>query len=244
MELNFEKGNIVLDPIYIRHLQQNAWFSQLTEPFKQFILDHGKKLIIEKNAAVFNAQDQFDGVYGVLEGSISLGYIDVNGNEAIAAIAEPIMWFGEISLIDNQPRSHDAIALKKSVVLQIPGEPLKEFLLKNPYYWYYFALLTSQKLRYVFLEQIAIQTQTISQRLAQRLLFILEGYGNRASINDLNIQISQDQLANMLTVSRQTVNQELNHFEKQGVIQLGFKKIQVIDLNKLKLLSTKGTLID
>ncbi|WPO68675.1 Crp/Fnr family transcriptional regulator [Acinetobacter haemolyticus] len=234
----------MLDPIYIRHLQQNAWFSQLTEPFQQFVIEHGKKLVIEKNAAVFHAQDQFDGVYGVLEGSISLGYIDVNGNEAIAAIAEPIMWFGEISLIDNQPRSHDAIALKKSVVLQIPGEPLKEFLLKNPYYWYYFALLTSQKLRYVFLEQIAIQTQTISQRLAQRLLFILEGYGNRASINDLNIQISQDQLANMLTVSRQTVNQELNHFEKQGVIQLGFKKIQVIDLNKLKLLSTKGTLID
>ncbi|ATZ67169.1 Crp/Fnr family transcriptional regulator [Acinetobacter haemolyticus] len=234
----------MLDPIYIRHLQQNAWFSQLTEPFQQFVIEHGKKLVIEKNAAVFHAQDQFDGVYGVLEGSISLGYIDVNGNEAIAAIAEPIMWFGEISLIDNQPRSHDAIALKKSVVLQIPGEPLKEFLLKNPYYWYYFALLTSQKLRYVFLEQIAIQTQMISQRLAQRLLFILEGYGNRASINDLNIQISQDQLANMLTVSRQTVNQELNHFEKQGVIQLGFKKIQVIDLNKLKLLSTKGTLID
>ncbi|WP_436860033.1 Crp/Fnr family transcriptional regulator [Acinetobacter haemolyticus] len=231
----------MLDPIYIRHLQQNAWFSQLTEPFQQFVIEHGKKLVIKKNAAVFHAQDQFDGVYGVLEGSISLGYIDVNGNEAIA---EPIMWFGEISLIDNQPRSHDAIALKKSVVLQIPGEPLKEFLLKNPYYWYYFALLTSQKLRYVFLEQIAIQTQTISQRLAQRLLFILEGYGNRAAINDLNIQISQDQLANMLTVSRQTVNQELNHFEKQGVIQLGFKKIQVIDLNKLKLLSTKGTLID
>ncbi|ENW19574.1 transcriptional regulator, Crp/Fnr family [Acinetobacter haemolyticus CIP 64.3 = MTCC 9819] len=78
----------------------------------------------------------------------------------------------------------------------------------------------------------------------QQNLFILEGYGNRAAINDLNIQISQDQLANMLTVSRQTVNQELNQFEKQGVIQLGFKKIQVIDLNKLKLLSTKGTLID
>lgn len=103
----------MLDPLHIHHLQQNSWFSHLAEPFKQFILDHGKKLLIEKNAAVFNAQDQFDGVYGVLDGSISLGYIDVNGNEAIAAIAEPIMWFGEISLIDKQPRSHDAIALKK-----------------------------------------------------------------------------------------------------------------------------------
>lgn len=48
MELNFEKGNIVLDPIYIRHLQQNAWFSQLTEPFQQFVIEHGKKLVIEK----------------------------------------------------------------------------------------------------------------------------------------------------------------------------------------------------
>ncbi|ENW80873.1 hypothetical protein F909_02161 [Acinetobacter sp. ANC 3929] len=232
----------MLDPIYIKHLQQNAWFSHLAEPFQKFIIEHGKKHFIEKNAAVFNAQDTFDGVYGVLDGSISLGYIDVNGNEAIAAIAEPIMWFGEISLIDQQPRSHDAIALKKSVVLQIPAQPLNDFLLQNPYYWYYFALLTSQKLRYVFLEQIAIQTQSISQRLAQRLLFILEGYGNRSFIQDFSIQISQDQLANMLTISRQTVNQELNLFEQQGVIHLGFKKIEVIDLDLLRKLATVGHL--
>lgn len=105
----------MLDSVYIHHLQQNSWFSHLEEPFQQFVVEHGKKLVIEKNAAVFHAQDQFNGVYGVLEGSISLGYIDVNGNEAIAAIAEPIMWFGEISLIDQQPRSHDAIALKKAL---------------------------------------------------------------------------------------------------------------------------------
>ena len=103
-------------------------------------------------------------------------------------------------------------------------------------------MLTSQKLRYVFLEQIAIQTQSISQRLAQRLLFILEGYGNRSCIKDFNIQISQDQLANMLTISRQTVNQELNLFEKQGIIQLGFKKIEVIDIEKLKKVAAVGYL--
>lgn len=232
----------MLESIYIHHLQQNSWFSRLALPFQDFIIQHGKKYNIDKNEAVFSAQDTFDGVYGVLEGSISLGYIDVNGNEAIAAIAEPIMWFGEISLIDHQPRSHDAIALKKSVILQIPAQPLNDFLQQYPYYWYYIALLTSQKLRYIFLEQIAIQTQRITQRLAQRLLFILEGYGNRAFIEDLNIQISQDQLANMLTVSRQTVNQELNLFEKQGVIILGFKKIEVIHIEKLKQLASLGYL--
>jgi hypothetical protein len=39
---------------------------------------------------------------------------------------------------------HDAIALKKSTVLHIPAKPLNELLKDNPYYWYYFARLTSQ----------------------------------------------------------------------------------------------------
>lgn len=114
---------IVLEHAYIQRLQQNSWFSRLDKPFQEFIIEHSKKQSVEKNAAVFNAQDKFDGVYGVLEGSISLGYIDVNGNEAIAAIAEPIMWFGEISLIDKQPRSHDAIALKEVLFFKFLPNP-------------------------------------------------------------------------------------------------------------------------
>lgn len=103
----------ILDLIYITRLKENTWFSVLPEAFQKFILEHGKQITFEKNSYVFHAQDEFDGIYTVLEGSISLGYVDVNGNEALSAIAEPIMWFGEISLIDHEPRSHDAIALKK-----------------------------------------------------------------------------------------------------------------------------------
>ncbi|NUF54112.1 Crp/Fnr family transcriptional regulator, partial [Acinetobacter seifertii] len=182
-----------------------------------------------------------DGIYTVLEGSISLGYVDVNGNEALSAIAEPIMWFGEISLIDHEPRSHDAIALKKSTVLHIPAKPLNQLLKDNPYYWYYFARLTSQKLRYVFLEQIAIQTRSISQRLAQRLLFILEGYGNHILIQERQIHISQEQLANMLTTSRQTVNHQLTLLEKQNIIKIAFRKIEILDIEKLNLIAKSNS---
>ena len=220
--MNFCEGAWVIDIGYIEHLQQNTWFSHLPMPFQEFVIQHSKQKWIEKNTAVFHAQDLFD---------------DIHGNERIAAIAEPIMWFGEISLIDQQPRSHDAIALKKSLVLHIPAEPLKQLLIQQPTYWYYFALLTSQKLRYLFLEKIAIQTQKMAQRLAQKLLFILEGYGNRRSIQDFIIHISQDQLANMVTVSRQTVNQELNLLEKQAIIDVGFKKIVILDFEKLKKLA-------
>ncbi|MFJ1520161.1 Crp/Fnr family transcriptional regulator [Acinetobacter sp. ABJ_C1_1] len=232
---------LILDLIYINRLRENTWFSLLPEAFQNFILEHGKQRTFEKNNYVFRAQDVFDGIYTVLEGSISLGYVDVNGNEALSAIAEPIMWFGEISLIDHEPRSHDAIALKKSIVLHIPAKPLNELLKDNPYYWYYFARLTSQKLRYVFLEQIAIQTRSISQRLAQRLLFILEGYGNHLIVQERQIHISQDQLANMLTVSRQTINHELNLLEKQNIIKIAFRKIEILDIEKLSLIAKSNT---
>lgn len=231
----------ILDLIYINRLKENTWFSLLPEAFQNFILEHGKQITFEKNNYVFRAQDDFNGIYTVLEGSISLGYVDVNGNEALSAIAEPIMWFGEISLIDHEPRSHDAIAFKKSIVLHIPAKPLNELLKDNPYYWYYFARLTSQKLRYVFLEQIAIQTRSISQRLAQRLLFILEGYGNHLIVQERQIHISQDQLANMLTVSRQTINHELNLLEKQNIIKIAFRKIEILDIEKLSLIAKSNT---
>ncbi|SSV51071.1 Crp/Fnr family transcriptional regulator [Acinetobacter nosocomialis] len=232
---------LILDLIYINRLRENTWFSLLPEAFQNFILEHGKQKTFEKNNYVFRAQDVFDGIYTVLEGSISLGYVDVNGNEALSAIAEPIMWFGEISLIDHEPRSHDAIALKKSTVLHIPAKPLNELLKDNPYYWYYFARLTSQKLRYVFLEQIAIQTRSLSQRLAQRLLFIVEGYGNHLIVQERQIHISQDQLANMLTVSRQNINHELNLLEKQNIIKISFRKIEILDIEKLNLIAKSHT---
>ncbi|HDJ7846592.1 TPA: winged helix-turn-helix domain-containing protein, partial [Acinetobacter baumannii] len=71
----------------------------------------------------------------------------------------------------------------------------------------------------------------------QRLLFILEGYGNYILIQDHHIQISQEQLANMLTTSRQTINHELSLLEKQNIIKIAFRKIEILDIEKLKVIA-------
>ncbi len=88
-------------------------------------------------------------MYAVLNGAIRLGYIDIQGKEAVAAIAEPIMWFGEISLVDQLPRSHDAIALQKTTVLHWPRS-IQHLLNEQPQFWFHIAQLTSQKLRLHF----------------------------------------------------------------------------------------------
>ncbi|WP_374667497.1 Crp/Fnr family transcriptional regulator [Acinetobacter sp.] len=219
----------MLDPQYLPHLNNNYWYAQLNPDFQRYILEHAHLQQARKDQHIFLSGDAFDGIYAVLEGAVRLGYIDIHGKEAVAAIAEPIMWFGEISLVDQQPRSHDAIAMQKSTILHLPCASIQPLLQDHPQFWFHIAQLTSQKLRFAFLELISIQTQSITQRLAQRLLFILNGYGNHIEIEQHCIHLSQEQLAQLLVCSRQTVNQELQELEKRGVLKLAFRKIEILD---------------
>ncbi len=228
-----KKGTFVLNSTDLELLNKNIWYAQLPAIFKQFIQQHSVCWAFERDQAIFRSGDLFNGIYAVLNGRVRLGYIDIDGNESVAAIAEPIMWFGEISLVDQQPRSHDAIAVEKCVTLHIPSLVIQNFLIEQPQCWFHIAQLTSQKLRFAFLELISIQTQHIQQRLAQRLMFILNGYGNHAQIEKNAVHLSQDQLAQMLKCSRQTINQELHLLEQKGILKIAFKKIEIRDINQL-----------
>lgn len=223
-----------MDEKYLSELYKNVWFSKLPYLFQKRLIQDAVILNLDKDQTVFFSGDVFNGIYAVLQGSIYLGYIDVCGNAAVSAIVEPIMWFGEISLVDLQPRSHDAIALQKTVLLHIPSQKMQLLLEHHPEFWFHIAQLTSQKLRYAFLELVAIQTQTLRQRLAQRLLFILNGYGNHLNIEQHVIHLSQEQLAHLLMCSRQTINQELHFLEKNGILKIAFKKIEILDVKALQ----------
>lgn len=223
-----------MDHRYQTELTNNVWFSNLPQHFQEFIQLHSCIRHFDKDQTIFFSGDVFDGIYAVLEGSVYLGYVNIQGKQAISAIVEPIMWFGEISLVDQQPRSHDAIALQKTTILYLGAHHIENLIQDYPVFWFHIAQLTSQKLRYAFLELIAIQTQSLRQRLAQRLLFILNGYGNHLNIEHWDIHLSQEQLAHMMMCSRQTINQELQYLEKQTVLKIAFKKIQILDLAALK----------
>lgn len=229
-----------MDQHDLKQLYNNVWFSKLPLHFQDHLIKHSSIRLLDKDQAVFYTGDRFDGLYAVIHGSICLGYIDIEGNQAVSAIVEPIMWFGEISLVDQQPRSHDAICMQNTTILHINASEIDQLLQQYPEFWFHIAQLTSQKLRFAFLELISIQTQNIQQRLAQRLLFILNGYGNHLQIENNSIHLSQEQLAQMLVCSRQTINQELQHLEKQGLLKLAFKRIEILDVENLHALAHKS----
>ena len=78
-----------------------------------------------------------------------------------------------------------------------------------------------------------------AQRVARRLLLMAGGYGERETMRRV-INVPQEDLAMMLALSRQTINQVLEQFETQGAVKLGYAEIQIVDKGRLRALAQSG----
>lgn len=215
-----------------QQLLAGHWFSHLPAALQDELLGQAGLRQLAAGQRLFSRGDRPCGLYAVLQGAIRIGAVDREGKEALLTLVEPPHWFGEISLFDGQPRTHDAFAEGPTQLLQIPQGALLELLDRQPRYWREFALLMSQKLRLAFIALEAMSLLPAAPRLARRLLLIAEGYGETGPRRV--IQLAQDQLALMLALSRQTTNQILKDLEARGALRLTYGEIEILDLDLLR----------
>jgi CRP/FNR family transcriptional regulator, cyclic AMP receptor protein len=154
----------------------------------------------------------------------------------LLAVIEPVNWFGEIALFDGRPRTHDAYAERDSVLFHLPRTELMALLERNPEHWHAFGLLLTHKLRLAFeaIEEAALLPA--AQRIARRLLLMAGGYGEPGVLRRV-LKVPQEDLAMMLALSRQTINQTLKQFELHGALQLRYAEIEILDAQKLAALA-------
>lgn len=213
-------------------VRQGHWFKQLPATLQDSLLHLARPVSLEAGACLFQRGDAPCGLYAVLDGAIRIGAVSVQGKEAVLTLIEAPHWFGEICLFDDQPRTHDAYAEGPTHLLWVPQVALLKLLDDHPRYWREFALLMSHKLRLAF---VALEQQSLmsaAPRVAYRLLQIAAGYGEVEGARRV-LQLSQEQLALMLALSRQTTNQILKALEQDGVLRLSYGEIEIIDPARL-----------
>lgn len=213
-------------------LEGGLWFSHLQPALRAALLERARLLRLEPGQRLFRRGDPPCGLYAVLEGMMRVGAVGRDGKEALLTLVEPPYWFGEISLFDGQPRTHDAYAEGTTRLLQVPQAALLALLAGEPGYWRDFALLMSQKLRLAFIALEEMSLLPAAPRLARRLLLMAEGYGETGPRRVLHL--AQEQLALMLGLSRQTTNQILKALESAAVLRLTYGEIEILDLDALR----------
>jgi CRP-like cAMP-binding protein len=218
-------------------LMTGHWFSHLPVSLQDSLLAAARVRRLSTGQLLFKRGDPPCGLYAVLEGAIRIGAVSEQGKEALLSLVEPPHWFGEICLFDNQPRTHDAFAVGQCSLLHIPQATLLKLLDEQPVYWRQLALLMSHKLRLTFINLEQLSLMPAPTRLAHRLLMIAGGYGEIDPPRRV-LQLPQEQLASMLSLSRQTTNQILKDLQGQGIIGLGYGEIEILDAERLRALVT------
>ena len=218
-------------------VRAGAWFSQLPPALRQALIDDGSLRRLVAGETLFARGDRFDGLYCVASGTMQIHASGESGKAALLGLLEPGTWFGEICLFDGQPRTHDAFAMGPCTLLHIPQLALLALLDEQPVYWRQLALLMSQKLRLTFINLEQLSLMPASTRVAHRLLMIADGYGQLDQPRRV-LQLPQEQLASMLSLSRQTTNQILKDLQGQGIIGLAYGEIEILDAVRLRALAT------
>lgn len=221
-------------------LRSNRWFANCAPALQAQLIAAGRRQRLGDGQALFERGGVPQGLCVVLGGALRVGSLGRDGSASLLAYLEPGQWFGEISLLDGLPRTHDAVAEGPTEVWLLAQTPLQAWLDAHPQHWRDIALLACAKLRMSFgvLEDIA--QLPLEARLAKRLVLVARGYdmdgvAAEAPIRP-RIRLPQEQLALMLGVSRQTVNKALKSLEAEGLLALHYGEIALLDLTALQAL--------
>lgn len=224
-----------IDFVTIRQvLEQDPWFSACPPGLQDGLIAHAQIITVAEGDYLCRRGDPANGLFCLIEGRLRIsGGAGDQEREAILAIIEAPYWFGELELFDDQPRRQDSRAEEPVRVLNVPQDALKAMLEGEPRYWREIGQLAASKTRLAFKALADSATGSSLTRVARRILTIFDSHSLHAGAPRTQLSASQEQLAQMLGMSRQTVNVHLGKLEKQEVIRRRYGGIDVLDPAKL-----------
>lgn len=207
---------------------------RLSEELEALLRNKARRKHLAKNDILYVRGSQPDALFCVESGAIQLSATSANGREAILNIVEPGRWFGELTLLIEAERVHDAKALMDSELLVVSARDSHEVVDNKPAYLLEFLRLVCHRYKWA-IERI---DSTILQPLAVRLAHLLLAAEMAAPVKDAKRQhelhLSQEGLGQMLGASRQSVNRQLKLWESLGILQVAYGRITLLDLDALR----------
>lgn len=196
------------------------WINQLPEEARFDIVTSALKRSYNTDETLFHKDDKADAFYGVLSGRVRISATTYGGGELFATVLMAGEWFGEISVLDGKGRTHDACALEPTEMLLLPMAKLQNLMVKHPSIYRALVEVVCEKIRVAYSVIDDFLMCTPKQRLAKRLIYLSD-----LSVGD--VKASQEELSQLVGISRQSASKFLKEWESQGVIERRYGLIQL-----------------
>jgi CRP/FNR family cyclic AMP-dependent transcriptional regulator len=189
---------------------------------------------LRKGTMLFQQGDEGDALYGVVDGLVRICIAGESGKELTLGLMEPGDIFGEIALLDGLSRSADAYAAEDSTLLVIDRAQFLPLLERGGRLARHVIELLCERLRENTERLGEHAFLNLGARLARKLQALAVAHGRRDGHGiTIEVKLSQTELAQMLGVTREAVNKQLQIWTRQGLVRLDRGHITIADEKKL-----------
>jgi len=221
------------------NIDAGSWFSKLSQPLRNDILARAVVRRIADGAMLSARGAPAEEWCGVAKGAVRVSSVSLSGKQITLTYVEPGTWFGDISLFDGMPRTHDSNAHGDTTLLVVRKADFRELLSLHTELYEALLRLNCRRLRLLFDTVEDLNTRPLASRLAKQILLLARSYGiAQGDEIRIGLQLAQEDLAQLLGASRQRVNQELKGFERDGAVRI--EPTRLVVLSKEKLLAIAG----
>jgi CRP/FNR family transcriptional regulator, cyclic AMP receptor protein len=207
-------------------LKAVPFFTQLTDKELDVVRSVATEKHFPKNAVVLTEGEMGDSLYMIQTGKVKVFIGDEEGREIILKILGPGAFFGEMSMIDKQPRSASVTTIEPSMFLVLAHAGFERCVEHSPRIAKLVMECLAQRVREADRKIGTLALMDVYGRVASTLLE-LSVYNNGKLV--VGEKLSQQELANMVGASREMVNRILKDLSDRGFISIESKAITIIN---------------
>ena len=187
-----------------------------------------------RGTTLFQEGEPGDSLYIVLEGKVKLGRRSSDGRENLVAVMGPADQFGEMSLFDPGPRTATAVVVTDARLARLPKQALQTWVQERPQIAIQLLHVIARRLRRTNTMLADLIFVDVPGRVAKQLLLLAQKFGSVDS-GQLRVthDLTQEELAQLVGASRETVNKALADFASRGWLRLEGKSVVILDRERL-----------
>jgi len=215
-------------------VRRTALFAALDDDAAQALRASMTPHRVARGDTVFAEGEPGDRLFVVVDGKVKLGQTSVDGRENLLAVLGPGEMFGELSLFDPGERTSTATALTDVRLLGMGQRDLRPWLTGRPEVAEELLQALAQRLRRTNEAMSDLVFSDVPGRVAKALLELSDKFGTPAEGGILVAHdLTQEELAQLVGASRETVNKALADFAQRGWLRLEARAVVLLDVERL-----------
>ncbi len=216
-------------------LRRAPLFDALDDEGARVLRRQMSEVKLSRGEHLFMEGDDGDALYVVIEGKVKLTRAAPDGRENLLSVIGPGEMFGELSLFDPRPRTSSASAVTDASLASLKHEALIPWLRERPDVSLHMLRQLARRLRRANDVNADLVFTDVPGRVAKNLLDLAERFGNQEP-DGLHVHhdLTQEELAQLVGASRETVNKALADFAARGWLQISARSVLILDQERLR----------